>query len=112
LLGLFGEGGDAHDEFVAFLQAGVLELADVAEPKVDGPDDTTLHLVLDLLLSEDQALAEGGNKLWTVRRDPRGYAQATLGYFDANATVLAAGKREAKGLIERAQAGEPSIVEK
>jgi hypothetical protein len=173
LLALFGEGGDAHDEFVALLQATALEMADDAEPKTDGPDNTTLHLVLDLLLSEDQALAEGTGKQWTVRRDTRGYALATQGapfvdadgdgladldeqdrfvvdgagadrspwpfakargadpvgerdaegralnpagqpmfsYFDANATVLAAGMREAKGLIERTQSGTPSTIE-
>ncbi|MET0286255.1 MAG: hypothetical protein ABW352_17380 [Polyangiales bacterium] len=173
LLALFGEGGEAHDEFVALLQATTLEMADDAEPKTDGPDNTTLHLVLDLLLGEDQALAEGGGKQWAVRRDTRGYALATKGspfvdedgdgladldaedrfvvdgsgadrspwpfvkargadpvgdrdgegralnaagepmfsYFDANATVLAAGMREAKGLIERTQSGTPSTIE-
>ncbi|HEX5660537.1 MAG TPA: hypothetical protein VFX59_25255, partial [Polyangiales bacterium] len=91
LLGLFSEGGDAHDEFVAFLKATALELADDAEPRTDGPDNTTLHLVLDLLLTEDPALAEGSDKLWTVRRDQRGFAQAVSGapFVDADADGLA-----------------------
>jgi hypothetical protein len=91
LLGLFSEGGDAHDEFAAFLKATALELADDAEPKTDGPDSTTLHLVLDLLLKEDPALAEGNGKLWTVRRDRRGVAQAVVDepFVDADNDGLA-----------------------
>ncbi|MDB4974147.1 MAG: hypothetical protein JWN48_2488 [Myxococcaceae bacterium] len=173
MLTLFGEGGDAHDEFTALLKAAALELADEAKPVPDR-NDTTLHTVLDLLLTPDPALSPSGEpKLWTLKRDLRGLASthpgspfvdsdgdgladvdehglfsvdgqgaesspypfrlargadpvqsrdadglarasdgaALFDYYDANQTVLAAGMREAKPLIQRDKPGEPSTIE-
>jgi hypothetical protein len=91
LLGLFGEGGAAHEEFEAMLRAAALELAEEAEVVPDR-DDTTLHVLLDLLLTADPALANPGDpQLLTVRRDARGLAQAKLGapFVDADGDGLA-----------------------
>ncbi|MEY4509728.1 MAG: hypothetical protein RLZZ450_1850 [Pseudomonadota bacterium] len=105
LLSLFGQGGDAHDELVRFLEATALELADDAEPK-SKPEDSTLHAVLELLLAEDKELAEGAEKLLVVRRDTRGFAQAVLAapFVDGDGDGLADLDEQGRFVVEGSDA--------
>jgi len=83
LLGLVGEGGKAHQAFVDLLEALSLELRTVQKihdpqrPDRQHPStpDRTLRLALDLLLTQDAALATSGAPLLMVRRDWRGLAR-------------------------------------
>ena len=75
LLGLVADGGTGREAFMATLRAAALELAEPREPEAN-PDDTTLHLVLDqLLLQEDPVFAEPGlPELLVLKRDRNGDA--------------------------------------
>jgi hypothetical protein len=141
LLSFVGKEGSGHEALISLLRAAALELAEDATP-ADASDperlNTTLHAALELLLTEDDALAEPNQEAWVLRRGPDGFALPKGGnrdvtpfplpdkpdgraanapatdayeFFDASKTVLAGAMREAKAITERPDPSTPSVLD-
>jgi hypothetical protein len=77
LLGVVGEEGAAHDEWLNLLRAASLELAD--DPVKVDPIDSTLRVALQLLFKTDATLAGPSGALPVLKREAGGAASAAGG---------------------------------